>query len=346
MGRESPTESLLKSVVGWLIVAVWIDGIFKTGFWFAMLILAGISLAAVALAFTYSRCARFLALRKRCAHGIRRGKDGGCEICLAGEERRQEESKAYQALQQRLREIKEKATALRASELSALRKHWLGKSETYLQMDPRQFENAVAALFRELGYQVKQTPYSNDRGKDAIALKNGRKFLIECKRYDAANAIGRRELQIFVAAMKEENADGGFYINTGRFASTAAEYAKQNQIELYDRTRLPALVNLAYPVNANLSSVATMCLECGAVAHLPVEVEPASGVCANGHPVKNDITTVVILGSSFAPESMCERCGSEMRLVNARYRKFWGCSRYPKCRFTRLYRADFIQTPR
>ena len=177
-------------------------------------------------------------------------------------------------------------------------------------------------------------------------MKNGRKFLNECKRYDAANATGRRELQIFVAAMKEENADGGFYINTGRFASTASEYAKQNQIELYDRARLPALVNLAYPVEGNVSSVATMCLECGAVAHLPVEIEPSSGVCANGHPVNNDITTVVILGSSFAPESMCERCGSEMRLVNGRYRSFWGCSRYPKCRFTRRYRADSIQSLR
>ena len=34
---------------------------------------------------------------------------------------------------------------------------------------------------------------------------------------------------------------------------------------------------------------------------------------------------------------ICDRCKSKMRLVNGRRGKFWGCSRYPECNFTRRY---------
>jgi len=152
-------------------------------------------------------------------------------------------------------------------------------------MDSKQFEDAVAALFCQLGYEVKQTPYSNDRGKDAIARKDGKKYLIECKRYGADNTIGRRDLQIFVAAMKEENADAGFYINTGRFAKTAIEYAAKENIDLYDSERFPVLVNAAFPVREDISRVKVMCLECGTTLTLPVGETPTSGTCENGHAV-------------------------------------------------------------
>jgi restriction system protein len=267
------------------------------------------------------------AKRKPCPHGVTRGKKGGCQLCIAEEERRQAEWQMYSVVQERKKAIRDEALVLRDSELKRLRRGWLSKSELYLRMNSREFEDAIAALFRELGYEVKQTPYSNDRGKDAVAWKDGKKFLIECKRYEATNPIGRRELQIFVAAMKEENAQGGFYVNTGRFASTAPEYAGQNQIELYDRARLPELVNRACPVSEDVSTAKVRCLECGAVQELPIAEAPTFGICIEGHRVTNDITTGVIC-SGFAPK-VCKQCSSEMQLVSRGYRKVWRC---PKCR--------------
>jgi len=41
----------------------------------------------------------------------------------------------------------------------------------YFSMSPKEFETAIAEVFRALGYEVFQTPFSNDYGKDAIALK-------------------------------------------------------------------------------------------------------------------------------------------------------------------------------
>ena len=111
---------------------------------------------------------------KPCSHGVPRGKDGGCEDCVAENERREAERRASQEVYERLAKIKKEAKDLRAVQLRELTNKWLSKPNLYLQMTPQRFEDAVAALFRELGYEVKQTPYSNDRGKDAIAWKDGK----------------------------------------------------------------------------------------------------------------------------------------------------------------------------
>jgi len=34
-------------------------------------------------------------------------------------------------------------------------------------------------------------------------------------------------------------------------------------------------------------------------------------------------------------QSKCPFCGSELVLRNGKYGQFWGCSMYPKCRFTK-----------
>ena len=230
-----------------------------------------------------------------------------------------------------------KERKLCASELNKLRKMWLSRSETYFEMEPQQFENAIAGLFRNLGFEVKQTPFSNDRGKDAVALKDGKKYLIECKRYDAKSTIGRRELQIFVAAMKEEHAERGFYVNTGRFANTAHKYAALENIELYDRANFAELVNRAYPVREDALKALVMCLECGETRVLPVTDSSTSGTCPSGHPIANDITIEVIRRSSFAIPTKCELCGAQLRLVRSTHRQFWGCSKYPNCKFTKPY---------
>lgn len=189
-------------------------------------------------------------------------------------------------------------------------------------MNPRQFEGAVAELFRALGYSVKQTPFSNDGGKDAIAQKDGKTYLIECKRYDETNSIGRRDIQIFVAAMQDEKADGGFYINTGIFTKTAREYAEKNSIVIYDRLRLPLLVNQVYPVPADITKADVMCPECGKVVSMPVGDAPVTGMCDNGHSLTSNITKDMLrVVSSGVP--LCDRCGSPMRIVKGYRGRFW-----------------------
>jgi hypothetical protein len=278
-----------------------------------------------------------------CAHAVRRGKDGGCQQCIVEAER--------QADSQRKLRIKNEAATLRKEELRTLTVRWMRNAELYRHLTSQRFEDSVGVLFRQLGYEVKQTPYSNDRGKDAIAWKDGKKYIIECKHYGADKLIGRRDLQIFVAAMKEENAEAGFYINTGRFAKTAVEYAAQNRIYLYDGKRFPALVNTAFPVKVDISTARVMCLECGQVLTLAVAEASTSAVCDKGHTVTNDIiverflTTpltpfTLMSGPPHLPYVVCDRCHSKMGLVKRPRGKLWVCSQYPKCKRAKRYEHD------
>jgi hypothetical protein len=184
MARNSDIGSQLGQLVGtaafvWFIT-VGISDHFGISRLLAFGILVGIFLSLLGIARAFISISAVIERNKRCAHGVRRGKDGGCEECIAGEEqrradeqRRQAEWQASHAVRERLKVIKKEAAALRNSERHALAQRWLSRSELYLQMDSKQFEDAVAALFCQLGYAVEQTPYSNDRGKDAIARKDG-----------------------------------------------------------------------------------------------------------------------------------------------------------------------------
>jgi hypothetical protein len=337
MARNSGFGSIITGIAWIWFISTILRDYLKIGFWSALGIVVGIHILIVAVVIGWESATRAIRRRARCAHGVKRGKQGGCESCLDDEKREQSEWEIRRLEQQAKKDIQKKANALRESELKALRSRWLSRAELYFEMSPQQFENAIAEVFRQLGYEVKQTPYSNDRGRDAIAWKDGQKFLIECKRYGKDKAIGRRELQIFFAAMKEEAVEAGFYVNTGRFARTAYEYAALNHIELIDREKFSTLINTAFPIKENISTVSIMCHDCGEVGSFPIGEECVSGQCANGHSITNDITIAVIRSSSFLSGVICDRCGSQMRIVNGRRGKFWGCSKYPKCKFIKRH---------
>ena len=100
-------------------------------------------------------------------------------------------------------------------------------------LSPRDFENYSCDLFTSLGWNVQQTQYTGDGGKDAIMTKDGETFLLEVK--SGSQIIGRRDIQIFHSAIVTNKAKGGFYVNTGRYSPGAVEYAKMCGISLYNK---------------------------------------------------------------------------------------------------------------
>lgn len=277
--------------------------------------------------------------RKRCPHGTLVKVIGGCANCEA-EQRRPQERQALSAQRERA------SRELRGSEIRRLSEAWVSNAGAYLEMSPQQFETAIANLFRRLGYDVEQTPISCDGGKDAILRAADGKYLLECKCYGPAQSVGRRDLQILFAAMHAEQAVGGFCVTTGRFTRTAKDYAKSVNIALYDRARLPFLVNEAHPVSTDFSTASVVCRECGSVVSVPVKVVPASAQCENGHTITSNIVTADfrILAEGEVP--YCDSCGAPMRLVNWNGREFWGCTGYPKCRATKPLRGYRHSTTR
>ena len=219
-------------------------------------------------------------------------RSGGCARCAEIELEKQRAANERAEFERRSR-LHARAENLRAQQVKALKIAILRRTADYFStMDSWQFEDAVADLFRHLGYKVKQTAYSNDGGKDAILVKNGQKFLAECKRYAPGQPVGRRDLQILFAAMMEERASGGFLVTTGRFAEPAREYAAKNGIELYDGDGLPLLAAKAFPPQDLTMDV--MCSDCAVIVRMRIAVDPRSMCCRNGHLVTNTVTLATL----------------------------------------------------
>jgi restriction system protein len=272
--------------------------------------------------------------RVRCQHGVRggltRNKCLQCADDKVNEERERLEAQAQRAERER---IQEAALALETSERERLSRLRLNKLQTLLDLTPQAFEDAIAQLFRDSGYSVEQTPYSNDFGRDAIATKDGEKVLIECKRYEPSRAVGRPALQNFHSAIVTDKAARGFFVTTGRFTAAALQFARANSIELFDGTRLLELIASVYPLTGDETRVKVMCCECGEVMEHDLTSGPRSHLCSKGHRTELRQDAYSLTPTPLIPS--CPRCNKPMKLVAGKRGTFWGCSAYPTCRGTR-----------
>ena len=275
--------------------------------------------------------------KKPCLHGVPGGETRDrCATCLKNREEENKRREIERQERQRIGRMKEAANSLRHEEMKRLAIARLSKRDFLLSGTPREFEDTVAAMFENLGYSVKQTPYSSDGGKDAIAMKDGKKVLIECKRYEK-DLIGRPALQKFYAAIMEEKADKGIFVTTSGFARTALEYqyVRSNLIELVDGTNLADMMIRAFPESSNSEKYTVMCLQCGSRVVFDLLAGESRKMCPNNHPVNNDLQSGMFSLKLVSGKLYCDKCGREMRRVHGRRGDFWGCAGYPECRSTR-----------
>jgi hypothetical protein len=254
-------------------------------------------------------------------------------------ERHRREFERKEEIRRQQEDTHRRARALRESEVARLREARDHSLEALKSGSPREFEDAIARLFRKLGYSVTQTPYTSDGGRDAIAQKDGRKYGIECKRYGRKNNVGRPQLQQFYAVLRDEGAVSGFYVTTGRFTSGAVEYALRHSIELVDAQRLALLLQQAFPRAGGASTLRSMCLQCGDIVVFSLSVVETGTWCRRGHFVPNDFTQDMLSTHRSANETSCDVCGREMRVRRGSKGQFWGCTGYPECRNTKPYRG-------
>jgi len=295
--------------------------------------LLAIFIFATPIAFGYEAIKRFAASRKPCPHGIRSSRLRSCPSCVKEAAQRKKELRVLEAMRSSRAIREEQSRKLRAEEISRLSSLWLSRAESYFSMEPRYFEGAIAELFRQLGYVVKQTPYTNDGGKDAILSKNNKTYVLECKRYARERLTGRRDLQILLAARHDIKADGAIFVTTGKFARTAGEYARENDIETFDGHRLSLLINRVYQENSPMPPARVMCLWCEDVVEFDIFRQTSTKrACSNGHEVNCNITANDL--NMMAPNGVpvCPQHKSPMRIMTGRWGEFWVCNRYPRCR--------------
>lgn len=174
---------------------------------------------------------------------------------------------------------------------------WRKRCNGLDSLDWRQFEELVHEYFRRDGYSVAETVAGPDGGVDLQLRKDGVKATVQCKHW-RKKKVDVRIVREQLGVMTAAGADECFVVTSGKFTEEALNFVKGQPITLIDGGRLRELMGSEIRV------------------------------------LENDYR--------IYPEAVtaCPSCGSEMRLRTARRgpnpgSRFWGCSRFPKCRGTR-----------
>jgi len=90
------------------------------------------------------------------------------------------------------------------------------KYDSRFYVNPRVFEEVVADVFKNLGYHVSITGYSNDGGIDVILEKDQNKSIgIQVKRYK--NQIKAEQIRSFAGALMLSGFEKGIFVTTSDF---------------------------------------------------------------------------------------------------------------------------------
>ncbi|GAA3310467.1 restriction endonuclease [Streptomyces cinereospinus] len=110
-------------------------------------------------------------------------------------------------------------------------------------LSPDEFEQAIADLCVRGGCsQVQVVGGAGDLGADVVALTpDGRRLVVQCKRYGDDNKVGSQELQRFGGTcFTVHEADLAVVVTTSEFTAPAVEYAEQCGIVCVDASALRA----------------------------------------------------------------------------------------------------------
>ncbi len=173
----------------------------------------------------------------------------------------------------------------------------------------REFEELVAEAYRRQGYTViENTTAGADGGIDIRLKKDNRTHLVQCKNWKT-NKVGVKVIREMYGVVTAEHASSAIIIISGIFTQEAKNFASDKPIELVDGSQLEKLI-----ANVQTSSVKTSPLK-----------KPSF--------------------SSYTTQSnVCPRCNQKLVLRTAKKGKnaggqFWGCSSYPKCRYTQTFQS-------
>jgi restriction endonuclease Mrr len=195
--------------------------------------------------------------------------------------------------------------ARRKAELEEQKRQWLEKVRTIAflqQLHPNEFQLLVWSVFRSLGWTVEETPFGHDGGVDGFIARGSERLVLQCKRY--RHDVGEPVVRDLYGTYLHQGATGAVLITTGAISRHAKEFVAGKKFQLYDGKEFLTLLNQA---------------------KLTTHLVPDSFVLRPGD----------IPRSLQKDPKQCPLCGSKLRLRSGKYGKFYGCSQYPNCRYTR-----------
>lgn len=161
-----------------------------------------------------------------------------------------------------------------------------------------QFEKVIAAVYKNLGFTVTRRGGANPDGGIDLVLEDGSGHVaVQCKQWHTWK-IRERTVREFLGALTHAQIAKGIIVTLCGHTSDAQRLAEAHGIEILTETGLAKLLTAT---NA-----------------------------------ANDPEILAVLNDD---RKVCPKCESEMLLRTARKgsqsgSRFWGCSAYPRCRYT------------
>lgn len=105
----------------------------------------------------------------------------------------------------------------------------------------KQFEENVALIFRNMGYQVETRHHFHEMGGaeiDLVLSRGNRRVAVECKNYDESRDVGIKDLRDFKGKLDQIEIASGIFVAATFFSDPAKEFAHQYEIALWDKNEL------------------------------------------------------------------------------------------------------------
>lgn len=114
-------------------------------------------------------------------------------------------------------------------------------------LEPWEFEEFVADVFRRQGFNLNVTQKTRDGGKDIVAEFEMGGVLyntyFECKKYSPKNPVGVKIVRELFAVMERDRIDKGIIVTSSYFTADAKNEAKRLGIGLIDHNKLIELMH-------------------------------------------------------------------------------------------------------
>ncbi len=110
-------------------------------------------------------------------------------------------------------------------------------------IDPSEFEDFIAHLFRLNGYEQVQTSYSADFGADIIVKKDALKTAVQVKRYFELHKVGVSDINQIIGAQQYYQCDQALMITTSSYTPAAKKLAESANVILWDWNRLEKAIS-------------------------------------------------------------------------------------------------------
>lgn len=128
-----------------------------------------------------------------------------------------------------------------------------------------EFETWVVKLLKENGFEdIRGTPITGDQGADIIVNKDGRRIVIQAKRYKGT--VGNKAVQEVIGALQYYDGNEGWVITNSTFTPSAIALAQKSKIILIDRE---AIVHIEDFINCAKKKQKKMVEKTQSVAHIP-----------------------------------------------------------------------------